>query len=154
MGAKLDEHTRARKEKQTGKGEQRGDLGDPQRSYNIGLSARGQLALQKYDLLDVAREYAKEVKGRCDFDKDGKPVEKLAQKKFDTQVLQRDRLVAAFLEEVERNYSDVITVEHGVAVNSCTFSEAGDKALLCKFLIVKKMAIIATRTRRRRSKHP
>ena len=28
--------------------------GDPQRSYNIGLSARGQLALQKYDLLDVA----------------------------------------------------------------------------------------------------
>ena len=104
--------------------------GDPQRSYNIGLSARGQLALQKYDLLDVAREYAKEVKGRCDFDKDGKPVEKLAQKKFDTQVLQRDRLVAAFLEEVERNYSDVITVEHGVAVNSCTFSESGDKATL------------------------
>ena len=30
--------------------------GDPQRSYNIGLSARGQLALQKYDLLDVATE--------------------------------------------------------------------------------------------------
>ena len=104
--------------------------GDPQRSYNIGLSARGQLALQRYDLLDVATEYAKRVKGRCDFDKDGKPVEKLVQKKFDTQVIPRDRLVAAFLEEVERNYSDAITVEHGLAVNSCTFSESGDKATL------------------------
>jgi len=104
--------------------------GDPQRSYNIGLSARGQLALQKYDLLDVATEYAKRVKGRCDFDKDGKPVEKLVQKKFDTQVIQRDRLVAALLEEVESNYADSVTVEHGVAVNSCTFSESGDKATL------------------------
>ena len=104
--------------------------GDPQRSYNIGLSARGQLALQKYDLLDVATEYAKRVKGRCDFDKDGNPVEKLVQKKFDTQVIQRDRLVAALLEEVESNYADSVTVEHGVAVNSCTFSESGDKATL------------------------
>ena len=125
--------------------------GDPQRSYNIGLSARGQLALQKYDLLDVATEYAKRVKGRCDFDKDGKPVEKLVQKKFDTQVIQRDRLVAALLEEVESNYADSVTVEHGVAVNSCTFSESGDKRRW-KFSSVKKTAIIATRRRRRRSK--
>ena len=86
--------------------------------------------MQKYDLLDVATEYAKRVKGRCDFDKDGNPVEKLVQKKFDTQVIQRDRLVAALLEEVESNYADSVTVEHGVAVNSCTFSESGDKATL------------------------
>jgi kynurenine 3-monooxygenase len=109
--------------------------GDPSRSYNIGLSARGQIALEKFDLLEAAKEYAVGVKGRCDFDKDGRPVERLVQKKFDTQVIQRDRLVAAFLNEIELKYKDKITVEHGVAVNSCTFMKGDDDDEVAKLEI-------------------
>ena len=76
--------------------------GDPNRSYCIGVSGRGQIALERMGCVDRVLSYCKTVNGRMDWspqNPEGK--ETISNKQYATQVIQRDRLVAALLKEVE-----------------------------------------------------
>ena len=88
-------------------------LGDPARSYNVGVSGRGQIALEKLGCCDRVLTYCKRVNGRMDWSP-GKPepVQRISDKRYATQVIQRDRLVAALLEEIEEKYADAV-VKYG-----------------------------------------
>jgi len=104
--------------------------GDPSRSYNVGLSGRGQRVLKDIGALDRVLDKCAVVKGRMDWGPDGVPKERLANKTYDTQVIQRDRLVACLLEEVEAKYSRQIKVKYNSACTGCEFSEDGSMVTL------------------------
>ena len=61
---------------------------------------RGQIALEKLGCVERVLEYCKEVNGRMDWTPEGGPegTERLTNKKYATQVIQRDRLVSCLLE--------------------------------------------------------
>lgn len=104
--------------------------GDPNRSYCIGVSGRGQIALKRLGALDRVLSYCKTVKGRMDWSPQnpaGK--ETISNKQYDTQVIQRDRLVAALLMEIEEKYSDAVTVTHGVQCTDCVWTGGGSAVL-------------------------
>ena len=72
-----------------------------ERSYNLGLSARGQEALKQFGAFDKVESLSARVVGRQDWDKEGKAKVTLqtALKGYTTLCIQRDRL-AAVLREV------------------------------------------------------
>lgn len=105
--------------------------GDPARSYNVGVSGRGQMALETLGCLDRVLGYCKRVNGRMDWtpgDAEGKV--RLSDKKYATQVIQRDRLVAALLEEIEEKYSDSVSVAHETACASVEWLPRGGATLV------------------------
>ena len=105
--------------------------GDPSRSYNVGLSGRGQIALEKLGVCDQVLNYCKRVNGRMDWtpeSRDGKI--KLTDKKYATQVIQRDRLVAVLLREVTTKYTDSITVFHGTTCANVEWLPGGGATLV------------------------
>ena len=106
------------------------EWGDPSRSYNVGLSGRGQSVLRDIGALDTVLDKCAVVKGRMDWGPDGEPKERLANKTYDTQVIQRDRLVACLLEEVENKYSDAIKVKYNACCTGCEFAEDGSNVTL------------------------
>lgn len=104
--------------------------GDPNRSYCIGVSGRGQIALTRLGCVDRVLSYCKTVNGRMDWspqNPEGK--ETISNKQYATQVIQRDRLVAALLKEVEEKYADAVTVTHGVQCVECEWTGAGGAIL-------------------------
>ena len=50
-----------------------------------------------------------------DWGPNGEPKERLANKTYDTQVIQRDRLVSVLVEEIEKKYAGKIAVSYDVA---------------------------------------
>lgn len=101
--------------------------GDAKRSYNVGLSGRGQSVLKDLDLFDEVIDKCAVVKGRMDWGPDGEPKERLANKTYDTQVIQRDRLVSVLVEAIEKKYSDKVSIMYNVAAVDCEFTEEGVK---------------------------
>ena len=91
-----------------------GRVGDPDRSYNVGVSGRGQIALEKLGACERVLQYCKRVNGRMDWSPQNPNgvTRESTEKKYATQVIQRDRLVATLLEEIEEKYSDKVTVFH------------------------------------------
>ena len=104
--------------------------GDPARSYNVGVSGRGQIALEKLGCCDRVLTYCKRVNGRMDWSP-GKPepVQRISDKRYATQVIQRDRLVAALLEEIEEMYADAVVVEHETACADVAWLPGGGATL-------------------------
>jgi len=99
--------------------------GDASRSYNVGLSGRGQSVLKDLDLLEPVLDKCAVVKGRMDWGPDGVPKERLANKAYDTQVIQRDRLVSVLVEEIEKKYANKVNISYNVACVGCDFGENG-----------------------------
>mmetsp|Transcript_4140 Transcript_4140/g.13083 ORF Transcript_4140/g.13083 Transcript_4140/m.13083 type:complete len:430 (+) Transcript_4140:108-1397(+) len=113
------------------------EWGNPDRSYNLGINGRGQLGLQELGALDRVVEWSAPITGRKDWDPSGNAVERPASnRKFVTQVIQRDRLAGCLLEEIEEKYSGAVEVEHGVEVTSVQWDDKSRKIT---------MAIAATR---------
>ena len=104
--------------------------GDPDRSYNVGVSGRGQIALEKLGACERVLRYCKQVNGRMDWSpQNPNGVTRLTEKKYATQVIQRDRLVAALLEEIEEKYSEKVTVFHETACAACEWLPGGGATL-------------------------
>ena len=101
--------------------------GDASRSYNVGLSGRGQSVLKDLGLYDAVIDKCAVVKGRMDWGPDGVPKERLANKAYDTQVIQRDRLVSVLVEEIEKKYSDKVSILYDTACLGCEFTPEGVK---------------------------
>ena len=88
-----------------------------ERTYNIGLSSRGQKALLALGVLDQVRRYAADTVGRKEWtpQSPSQPrVSLYSGRTYPTRVLQRDRLTSALLEEIANKYSDRIQVHFNV----------------------------------------
>ena len=127
------------------------EWGDPSRSYNVGLSGRGQSVLRDVGALDAVLDKCAVVKGRMDWGPDGEPKERLANKAYDTQVIQRDRLVSVLVEEIEAKYSDKVNIQYNAACLECEFQENGGVKLQrgecaedCDLLTAKPVAEVTT----------
>ena len=105
--------------------------GDPDRSYNVGVSGRGQIALEKLGACERVLRYCKRVNGRMDWSPQNPNgvTRESTEKKYATQVIQRDRLVATLLEEIEEKYSDKVTVFHDTACAACEWLPGGGATL-------------------------
>jgi len=80
-----------------------------ERSYQIGLNGRGQKSLRDFRVMGAIDDFAARVNGRLAF-KDGEPLEerfKPGEKSYVTRVLQRDRLQACLLDELQRSHPEV-----------------------------------------------
>lgn len=101
-----------------------------ERSYNIGLSGRGQRVLRELDVLTAIESVACDVVGRKDWSPESevdKPREIIytGTKSYTTRVIQRDRLSSVLLNELRTNpdYSKVVTVQFNTQCNSVKFTD-------------------------------
>ena len=88
---------------------------DRERSYNIGISGRGQNTLRQFGLMDIVDKYSSDVMGRKDWPpgtapEDAKEVVYTG-KSYVTKCIQRDRLASVLLQEIRDSYADKVTVE-------------------------------------------
>jgi len=108
------------------------------RSYQLGLNGRGQQALREFGAFDRVSAYSASVNGRLSFDEQGQPTESRltppgepgAEKTYVTRVLQRDRLQACLLEELQVNHPHV-KIEFGVACEGVDVSDAKPSVRIC-----------------------
>lgn len=101
-----------------------------ERSYNIGISGRGQMTLNSLEVMERVEKYSSEVVGRKDW-APGQPVDEprtmvYTGKSYVTKCIQRDLLAAALLEEVRERYGDAIHVQFDNEVADVTMNEAGE----------------------------
>ena len=89
--------------------------------YLIGLGGRGQMALGKFGVWDPVEAVSTAVVGRKDWAPGSEEgVERIFEgrnkRKFTTQVLPRDKLVAVLHKHIIENYSNTIELNHGFEV--------------------------------------
>jgi len=98
---------------------------DLARFYLIGLGGRGQIALSKFGVWEDVEKSCTAVKGRKDWapgSLDG--VERIFEgRKFDTQVLPRDKLVGVLYRHVIENYADRVEVYYGYDAKVLDFDD-------------------------------
>lgn len=104
----------------------------PDRSYNLGVSGRGQKFLDAIGVLDDVREFSCLNFGRMVWDSEGKETitlrPEIAEEKYQAFCIQRDRLTAVLLENARRY--DAIEIEHNVDVDSISWDEDGPHVVL------------------------
>ncbi|CAM9189999.1 unnamed protein product [Choristocarpus tenellus] len=101
--------------------------GDAERSYNLGIGGRGQVALAELGVMDRVRSWCADAVGRKDWSPqtpDG--AERIfTERKYNTKVIQRDRLSSCLLEEIREKHKDAITVRFCVECMGVDWREAG-----------------------------
>lgn len=101
---------------------------DVAKFYLIGLGGRGQTALDKFGVWDPVRDVCTAVVGRKDWAPESdEGVERIFEgRKFMTQVLPRDKLVAVLYQHIVENFSsDQIELNHGFEVVPVSESKEG-----------------------------
>ncbi|KAK3256417.1 hypothetical protein CYMTET_34446, partial [Cymbomonas tetramitiformis] len=85
--------------------------GDPYRSYNMGLTGRGQAVLKNLDVFDRVERYCAVTAGRMDWNPGSdKANERIFKNKgYTPLIISRDRLTSCLLQEIEERYTDQIT---------------------------------------------
>lgn len=114
-----------------------GNFDDP-RSYNIGLSARGQRALEALGVLDRLLLYTADVVGRKDWSPESKadePLERVFADRGPTRVIQRDRLTGALLDEVRVRYADAVRVQFNTACEHADWVNVGKPSEQCRLTL-------------------
>lgn len=105
-----------------------GNISD--RFYNIGLNGRGQRLLRSLNMMNTIDRFATLVVGRLDWTPQtpvNNPNEILYTDKrsYITRCLERDRLTACLLYEIEKKYLDVIDVQFNMECTSVSWSLEG-----------------------------
>ena len=105
--------------------------GDPARSYNVGISSRGQIALESLGLIDQVLMYCKQVNGRMNWTpKNTEGTIKVTDTlTYATQVIQRDRLVSVLLREVCEKHGNQVTVRHNTKCTDVEWRTGGGATL-------------------------
>ncbi|CBJ26418.1 Kynurenine 3-Monooxygenase [Ectocarpus siliculosus] len=100
-----------------------------ERSYNLGIGGRGQVALAKLGAVDRVLDWCAEAVGRKDWNPqtpDG--AERIfSERKYKTKVIARDRLASCLLEEIREKHSDAVTVRFDVECTGAKWLEPGGK---------------------------
>ena len=109
------------------------------RSYNIGLSSRGQNALIELGVLNTIMKYTVDVVGRKDWSPETKidePIETVyTDRTYPTRVLQRDRLAGALLEEILDKYKDAVEVSFKTECESIQWLNLGKADERCRLTL-------------------
>eukprot|EP00899_Mesostigma_viride_P006046 jgi/Mesvir1/15442/Mv06625-RA.1 len=95
------------------------EFGNPDRSYSLGIGARGQLALERFGVLEGVLRRCVPVRGYHTWEgesMDRKESPEVGTRSHTTMVLQRDRLDSCLLEAIEASpqLRSAITVHHWV----------------------------------------
>jgi len=94
----------------------------PERSYNLGLSGRGQRVLDELGVLADVAACSARVVGRQDWDKHGATKITLREpRKYVSLCIQRERLAAVLLEACRKD--PAIAVQHGMSVTGVVWDE-------------------------------
>ena len=102
---------------------------NPDRSYNLGVSARGQTVLDRLGVLENVLKFASFNYGRQTWDENGNTKLQLRKaESYQAICIQRDRLTGVLL-EAARTYSS-IEIEHNVEVSSITWNSSGPQVSL------------------------
>lgn len=90
--------------------------GNPYRSYNLGLGARGQIALRAADAWESIEPFCAQAIGRKDWtpEQGERPEQIYTDREYKTQVIQRDRIASCLLGELERKHGNQVSVWHSV----------------------------------------
>jgi 2-polyprenyl-6-methoxyphenol hydroxylase-like FAD-dependent oxidoreductase len=103
----------------------------PERSYNLGLTDRGQRTLEALGVLDAVRRYSAPVLGRQGWAKDGAPKVTLKQgRKYTPQCIQRDRLTSVLLEAAQAH--PAISCSHETEVSRVEWEADGPAVTLAE----------------------
>lgn len=104
--------------------------GDIAKFYLIGLGSRGQGALQHYGVWDDVEAVCTTVMGRMDWSPENDSEEGVenifTNRKVNTQVLPRDKLVGVLHQVVTERYADQIELNYGFEVTPEDFGEDGN----------------------------
>jgi 2-polyprenyl-6-methoxyphenol hydroxylase-like FAD-dependent oxidoreductase len=109
-----------------------------ERSYNIGLSSRGQVALSALGVLDRIKKYTADSIGRKDWspkNPDEPNVELYKGRTFPSRIIQRDRLTGALLEEIEENFKDSISIRFNTACIGASWVNPNQENEMCKLTL-------------------
>jgi 2-polyprenyl-6-methoxyphenol hydroxylase-like FAD-dependent oxidoreductase len=104
------------------------------RSYNIGISGRGQKVLRALGVMDKIENFAADVTGRKDWSPES-PIDSPREviytgvKSYTTRVIQRDRLASVLLRELRTNdaFNKVVTIHYGSSVSRVDFPTSASK---------------------------
>ena len=105
---------------------------DVARFYLIGLGSRGQSALEQFGVLKEVQEQCVTVVGRKDWAPDSNEgVERIfTDRKVQTIVLPRDKLVGVLHQHILENYADRIELNYGYEIQPLDFGDAGGKVFV------------------------
>lgn len=100
--------------------------------YLIGLGGRGQTALDKFGVWKDIEQVCTAVVGRRDWAPGStEGVERIFEgRKFQTQVLPRDKLVSALYKHIQDNYVDQIELNYGYEIRPLDFANNGGQSVL------------------------
>ena len=109
-----------------------------ERNYNIGLSGRGQKAMQALGVLDKVRLYAAEVVGRKEWTPRS-PHEPVVSfytgRTYPSRILQRDRLTSVLFDEIEKKYHDRIKIHFNVVCINAQWKHQNSENELCQLTL-------------------
>ena len=105
-----------------------------QRSYNIGMDAKGQGCLKDIGAWERVEPHCAEVVGRVDWmpgSDEPQEVDFIEKFGYPIKVIQRDCLTALLREEIEENYAGKIEIVSNIECTSVTWGQGdGDPVLL------------------------
>lgn len=111
-----------------------------ERNYNIGLSGRGQKALKVLNVMDRIEKYTSSVNGRIDWTPERPDVANEVNyegKSYTTKCIQRDRLVAALLEEIHENYPEKISYSYDTDCRNVEWLRDENQREICLLTLTK-----------------
>lgn len=109
-----------------------------ERTYNIGLSARGQIALDAIGALPTVLKYTQELVGNKIWTPEtvGEPEDVMYKgRTHNTRTLQRDRLTGALLELIRSELSDRISVQFNTLCMGAEWVAEGSLNELCRVIL-------------------
>lgn len=92
---------------------------ESERTYNIGISGRGQNVLRGIDAMDVIDKYSTKVLGRCYWEPEtpiDQPMELVwTNRSYTTKCIQRDCLTSCLIQEIKSKYNHSIQIHFNAA---------------------------------------
>ena len=100
------------------------------RTYNIGISGRGQNVLKYVDAMNTIDQYSTSVMGRCYWEPDtpiDKPMELVwTNRSYTTKCIPRDCLTSCLIHEINTKYNSSIQIYFDSLCSSVTVQKFGD----------------------------
>ena len=109
------------------------EWGRGDRSYNIGISGRGQNVLASLGVMALLNQYSSDVRGRRDWVpsagvEDYKEIV-YTKKSYVTKCIQRDRLVSVLLSEIESAHKEKVKIHYNTEVKDIRYNSRGEVEL-------------------------
>lgn len=112
-----------------------------ERSYNIGVTGRGQLVLRDLGVWNNVEKFTAEVYGSAEWTPGtptDKPLFRLQERRYPTRCIERDRLTGCLLQAIREQYCDRISVTFDTKCIDLTWKDKGTNLEQCAVTIEEK----------------